>query len=79
MMDDPGSFSGSMSSPRPHLGPDASKRMSLTTFMRDTAIVLSAPDTSTMASWQANASNLLGAVSNGMPRNYSTKLVRKSS
>lgn len=61
----PGSFSGRLISPRPQRGPDARKRMSLAIFMRLTATVLRAPDTSTMASCAANASNLLGAVLNG--------------
>jgi hypothetical protein len=34
----PGSFSGSCSSPRPQRGPLPRKRMSLATFIRDTAI-----------------------------------------
>src|SRR2546429_2866089 len=32
MIDDPGSFSGSVSSPRPQRGPEASQRMSLAIF-----------------------------------------------
>ena len=54
----PGSFSGSESSPRPHLGPLPKKRMSFAIFMSDTATVFKAPEASTMASWAANASNL---------------------
>ncbi len=38
MMEDPGSFSGRHSSPRPQRGPEPRKRMSLATFIRDTAI-----------------------------------------
>ncbi len=41
-------------------------------FMSDTATVLSAPDSSTMASCAASASNLLGAVSNGRPVSAAT-------
>jgi hypothetical protein len=70
----PGSFSGKLNSPSPHLGPEARNLMSLAIFMKLQAMVLSAPETSTMASWQARASNLLGAVSNGKPlvKNYLT-------
>jgi hypothetical protein len=57
MMDDPGSFSGSSSSPSPHRGPEARYRMSFAIFIRDTATTLSAPEASTMASWAARASN----------------------
>ena len=37
MIDEPGSFSGSTSSPRPARGPDASQRMSFAIFISDTA------------------------------------------
>ena len=43
MIDEPGSFSGSDSSPRPARGPDASQRMSLAIFISDTASVCIAP------------------------------------
>ena len=43
MIDDPGSFSGRISSPRPARGPDASHRMSLAIFISDTASVRTAP------------------------------------
>lgn len=68
MMEDPGSFSGSISSPSPQRGPEASSLMSLAIFIREQAMVLRAPETSTIASWLASASNLLGAVSNGIPK-----------
>ncbi len=67
MMDEPGSFSGSTSSPRPLRGPDPSQRRSSAIFMSDTARVLSAPWVKTRASWAARAANLLGAVTNGRP------------
>jgi hypothetical protein len=57
MIDDPGSFSGRESSPRPHRGPEARYRMSFAIFMKETAMVLRAPEASTMASWAARASN----------------------
>ena len=57
MMDDPGSFSGSSSSPRPHRGPEPRYRISLAIFIKLTATVLRAPEASTMASCAASASN----------------------
>ena len=67
MIELPGSFSGSLSSPKPQRGPEPSSRMSLAIFIRLAASTLSAPCSSTMASWAASASNLLGAVTNGRP------------
>ena len=67
MIDEPGSFSGRISSPRPARGPDASQRMSLAIFISDTASVLSAPLANTSASWAASAANLFGADTNGRP------------
>ena len=67
MIDEPGSFSGRISSPRPARGPDASQRMSLAIFMSDTASVLSAPLANTSASCAASAANLFGAETNGSP------------
>ncbi len=67
MMEEPGSFSGRDSSPRPQRGPEARNLRSLAIFMSEHAMTLSAPDTSTMASWAARASNLLGAVTKGRP------------
>ena len=40
MMEEPGSFSGSTSSPMPERGPDPASRMSLAIFVRETASVL---------------------------------------
>ena len=65
MIELPGSFSGSFSSPRPQRGPEPSRRMSLAILVSDTARTLSAPDSSTNVSCAASASNLLGAVSKG--------------
>jgi hypothetical protein len=61
MMDDPGSFSGNSSSPRPHRGPEPRYRISLAIFMNETAMTLSAPEASTIASWAARASNWISA------------------
>ena len=67
MIDDPGSFSGSDSSPSPERGPDPSRRMSLAILNRLAATVFNAPWVNTMASCAASASNLLGAEVNGRP------------
>ena len=64
-MELPGSFSGSISSPRPHLGPDPNNRISFAILKRLTATVFKVPENSTRASWAARASNLFGAVING--------------
>ena len=61
-MDEPGSFSGMLSSPRPQRGPEASQRTSLAILFRLAASVFSAPEANTSASRAAKASNLLGAV-----------------
>merc|ERR1712048_1282338 len=65
IIDDPGSFSGRLSSPSPHRGPDPSKRISFAILLRETAVTLQAPESSTSASCAANDSNLFGAVVNG--------------
>src|SRR5258708_6285397 len=44
MIDDPGSFCGSLSSPRPQRGPDASQRMSFAIFRSATSAPRSASD-----------------------------------
>ena len=67
MMLDPGSLSGIMISPIPERGPDDSMRTSLPIFMSETATRLNAPLSSTIASCAAKASNLFGAVLNGIP------------
>ena len=65
MMEEPGSFSGRMSSPRPQRGPEASQRMSLAIFMSEAASVLSAPLAKTSSSWAESAANLLGCERKG--------------
>ena len=44
MIELPGSFSGSDSSPSPHLGPEARNRKSLAIFMMEQAITFNAPE-----------------------------------
>ena len=67
MIELPGSFSGRLSSPRPERGPDPNRRKSLAILVRLTASTFNAPDSSTIVSWLASASNLFGAVTKGMP------------
>ena len=67
MIDDPGSFSGRLSSPRPARGPLPSILMSFEIFNSESAIVLSMPDNAACASCAARDSNLFGADTNGKP------------
>mmetsp|Transcript_41084 Transcript_41084/g.136124 ORF Transcript_41084/g.136124 Transcript_41084/m.136124 type:complete len:227 (-) Transcript_41084:702-1382(-) len=67
MMDEPGSFAGRESSPKPERGPLPRKRTSFAILLSEHASTLSAPDASTIASCAASASNLFGAVTNGRP------------
>ena len=50
MIDEPGSFSGSPSSPRPERGPLPSHRMSLAIFISEAASVVRAPCPNTSSS-----------------------------
>src|SRR2546421_6681427 len=56
MIDEPGWVAGMEISPMPQRGPEASQRMSLAIFESETAIVLSWPEASTIASLAACAS-----------------------
>ncbi|GJE43314.1 hypothetical protein AEGHOMDF_2493 [Methylobacterium soli] len=67
MIEEPGSFSGSDSSPRPERGPDARRRISCAILNRPEARAASAPCVKTRASWVASASNLFSAEVNGNP------------
>ena len=67
MMLEPGSFSGILSSPKPHRGPLANQRTSLAILFKLTAKVFKAPEAKTAASRPASASNLFGAVTKGNP------------
>ena len=62
MIELPGSFSGRLSSPRPHLGPEPRNLISLAILKRLEAAVFNEPENSIIGSFAANASNLLGAV-----------------
>ena len=70
MIEDPGSFSGIRISPSPERGPEASQRTSLAIFMSAAASVRTAPWALTSASCAARASNLFGAVTNGIPVSF---------
>src|SRR5260370_35355823 len=59
MMEGPGSFSGSVSSPGPQRGPEASQRMSLAIFMSEAARAFSAPEAKTISWWAASPAKLL--------------------
>ena len=67
MIEEPGSFSGIVNSPKPQRGPEASQRTSLAILFKLAASVFSAPDANTSASRAASASNLFGDVTNGKP------------
>ena len=64
-MELPGSFSGKLSSPRPHLGPEPRNLKSLAILKTLTAAVFMLPENSTIGSSAARASNLLFAVLKG--------------
>ena len=67
MIEEPGSFSGIDSSPRPDRGPEASQRMSLEIFISEAAKVSSAPWAKTISSCADSAANLLGCERKGRP------------
>src|ERR671937_1319024 len=66
VIDEPGSFAGSLSSCNPARGPEASQRMSLAIFISATARPRRPALTATIASSDPSAANLLGAVLNGL-------------
>ena len=67
MMLDPGWRSGRWISPRPVRGPEDIHRRSLQILVRLTATTLSAPDSSTTASWADCASKWFSASRNACP------------
>ena len=67
MIDEPGSFSGRINSPKPERGPEPSSRISLAILNRSAANALSAPCAKSSAPCEASASNLFGALTNGRP------------
>ena len=56
----PGSFSGSINSPKPPRGPEASQRTSFAIFISEAPSVFSAPLANTISSCAESAANLLG-------------------
>ena len=60
IIEEPGSFSGKISSPYPARGPDPKNRISFAIFIRQTAVVFIVPEKLTIASWAANEANLFG-------------------
>ena len=67
MIEDPGSFSGRISSPSPARDREPSQRMSLAILASGTASPRSPAEAAATASEPASAANLLGAVTNGYP------------
>ena len=70
----PGSFSGIVISPSPHLGPLASHLISLDIFSRSQASALMAPWENTSSSFELKAWNLFSALANSSPVISSTAL-----
>jgi len=62
MIEEPGSFSGRRSSPKPDLGPLPKNLKSFAIFIKEQAIVLRLPENSTIASFVCKLSNLFGDV-----------------
>src|SRR6202158_614376 len=79
MIDEPGSFSGSVSSASPQRGPEPIQRMSLAIFISEHASVLSAPLAITSASCPASAANLFGAELNGNPVHCAIRAEQRTS
>ena len=67
MIEEPGSFSGSRSSPNPLRGPEPSQRKSSAILVSETASVRNAPLAKTSASCAASAAYLFGAVTKPNP------------
>ena len=67
IIDEPGSFSGNINSPKPQRGPLPKNRISLAIFINEQARVFNAPLAITRPSWAAMAANLFGAEIKGNP------------
>src|SRR5260370_15324607 len=76
MIDEPGSFSGRINSPRPERGPDPNRRISFAILNRPVATQLIAPCANTSASLEASASNLLAALVKGSFVSFATCLAK---
>src|SRR5262249_10763154 len=77
MIEEPGSFSGRVISPRPERGPEASRRISLAILNRPVAADVIAPCANTYGSCEASASNLLGALTNGRRVKAATRRAKR--
>jgi len=64
IIEEPGSFSGRISSPNPDLGPEPRNLISFAILKIAPAVVLRDPENSTIASFPYKASNLFGEVTN---------------
>ena len=78
MIEEPGSFSGIRSSPRPARGPEASQRTSFANFISVAAVVRSAAEAARVASCPASAANLFGALTIGSPVSFAIALAARS-
>ena len=78
MMEDPGSFSGRLSSPSPERGPEARKRTSLAILKRSPARAARLPWKCARAPWLASPSNRLSAVRKGRPVSSATRAAKPS-
>ena len=78
MIDEPGSLSGIVISPRPARGPLACQRTSLAIFSAAPASVRTAALALTTASCAESAANLSGAVTNGWPVSCATSCATAS-
>ena len=83
IIDDPASFSGSLSSEYPALGPDPRNLISLAIFIKQTETVFKVPEKLTIASWAARAANLFFAGLKGslvifLISSYSIKAMRQA-
>src|ERR1700685_4811574 len=70
IIEEPGSFSGILSSANPARGPHAYQRTSFAIFIRTPASVRNPALTFTIASCAESAANLFGAETNGLPVSY---------
>lgn len=70
IIEEPGSFSGRESSPRPQRGPEPRNLMSFAIFIKVTARVFRAPDKCIKASLHARLSNLFSAVTKLYPVSF---------
>ena len=73
-MEEPGSFSGNISSPYPALGPDPKNLISFEIFIKATAQVFNVPEKFTIESCAASSANLFLAGLKGILVNFAISL-----